>query len=281
MRFGGTDGRMTLDPSRRVVIGVATALLVSAPAPAAAQRDEPTITRAPALTGSALVGSPLEAVGATWAGRPPLGVNWRWLRCDTRESLRTCAPIDDAFSPAYTVAPDDLAKHLRAVLWISSRYGYAYAVTPPTVAVTSPPPPPPPVVTPAVPLPSPPVVDVPVVKPPKVMRPAPLVRVSGWLTLRGARLTLLTVRAPRGARISVRCSGFGCPRVAPSQAAKLTRLRRYEGMYRAGARIVIRVTRAGFIGKHTVIRVRRGKAPLRRDRCLVPGTDGPTACAAR
>ena len=112
------------------------------------------------------------------------------------------------------------------------------------------------------------------------MRPEPLVRIRGWLTERGARITLLTVRAPRGAKIAVSCSGIGCPRVAPAKAAKRTRLRDYEGMFRAGARLVIRVTRPGFVGKHTSIRIRRDKPPLRRDRCLYPGSEEPTACSA-
>jgi hypothetical protein len=41
---------------------------------------------------------------------------------------------------------------------------------------------------------------------------------------------------------------------------------------------VISVTRPGFIGKHTLIRIRRGKPPVRVDRCLYPGTKRPTAC---
>jgi hypothetical protein len=120
----------------------------------------------------------------------------------------------------------------------------------------------------------------PAITAPKAMRPAPLVRVRGWLTNRGARITLLTVRAPRGAKISVRCSGRGCPRSAPAQATALTRLRGYERRLRAGARLVIRVTRAGYVGKHTLIRIRRGKAPLRRDRCLYPGSEKPASCSA-
>ena len=59
---------------------------------------------------------------------------------------------------------------------------------------------------------------------------------------------------------------------------KVTRLWSYEGMLRAGARLVIRVTRPGYIGKHTTIRIRRGKTPARTDRCLFPGATAPTAC---
>ena len=278
---------MKLGPIGRAWIGLIVAALVSAALPAAASADhsdDPEITRAPALSGSALVGSRLDAVGASWRGRPTLSVNWRWLRCDHPVDWRSCRLIDREWSSSYTVSASDLGKRLRVVLWISNRDGDAYALSTASSVVDSPPPPPPP---PPPPLVSPPVVVPPVVPaaptpqaaaPPRIMRPAPLVRIRGYLTRRGARLTLLTVRATKGARISVSCKGIGCPRVAPAEAAKLTRLRSYEGMFRAGTRIVVRVTRPGFVGKHTLIRIRRGKAPLRFDSCLYPGAKGPSAC---
>jgi hypothetical protein len=294
---------MKLGPIRRAWIVLTVAALASAAAPAAAsaQSGEPRITRQPSLTGSAYVGYRLSAGGATWSGRPTITVYWAWLRCGS-DSLWSCEVIDGANASSYTITTADRGKRLRAVIVLTNRDGRAYGWTNATSAVTNAPPPPtptpvptpvaPPVPTP-VPLPSPPVVTAPpapvipeppvaptpqAVAPPKMMRPAPLVRVRGYLTVRGARLTLLTVRAPKGARISVSCKGIGCPRVAPAKAAKLTRLRNYEGMFRAGTRIVVRVTRRGFVGKHTLIRIRRGKPPLRFDSCLYPGVKGPTPC---
>ena len=263
------------------------AALVSAAAPTVASADEPDITRAPSLTGSALVGSRLDAVGASWRAFPAATATWGWLRCDT-DSLWSCSMIDGATASFYTVTTPDLGKRLRALLIVTNRDGRDYAWSSATLAVAAPPPP---TVTPPVPEPvpqpappPPPVVaEAPAVVPPapaapKQMRPEPLVRVRGWLTTRGARITMLSVRAPRGAKISVSCSGIGCPRVAPAGVAKRTRLRAYEGMFRAGTLLVIRVTRPGFVGKHTQLRIRRGKAPLRRDRCLYPGSGEPTAC---
>jgi hypothetical protein len=263
------------------------AALAPAAAPTVAAADEPEITRTPALSGSALVGGRLDAVGASWRGWPTVSASWSWLRCDT-DSLWSCRLVDGARAPSYTVTPADLGKRLRAVLWVTNRDGQDYAWTASSAVVAAPPPPPPvttpvpPVVTTPAPVASPPVVVTPlaVVTEPKMMRPAPLVRIRGWLTERGARLTMLTVRAPKGARISVSCTGIGCPRSAPAQAAEVTRLRAYEGQLRAGARLVIRVTRSGYIGKHTVIRIRRGKQPLRRDRCLYAGNPEPTQCPA-
>lgn len=272
---------------------VAALMTAAVPAAASAQSGGPQVTKQPSLTGSAWVGQRLTAVGATWTGRPTIDVDWLWLRCDS-DSLWSCDPISGAEASSYTILPADRGKRLRALLILTNRDGRAYGWTPATAAVTNAPPPPvatptpTPVPTPVPPLPSPPTTlppptlpDPPAVTPDavvKTMTPAPLVRIRGWLTRRGAHISLLTVRAPRGARISVRCSGRGCPRTAPAQASKLTRLRAYEGHLLAGARLVIRVTRAGFVGKHTVIRIRRGKQPLRRDRCLYPGTEGPTKC---
>jgi hypothetical protein len=272
---------MRLGPTRRAWIGLGIAALVSAAAPPVASADEPEITAAPSLAGSALVGGQLDAVGAAWHGRPPATESWGWLRCET-DSLWDCELIDGAIASSYTVTAEDLGKYLRALLVVSNRDGRDYAWSEASAVVAEPPPP---VPTP-VPQPAPVEVveTVPLtpasVAPPKRMRPAPLVRVRGWLTKRGARITLLTVRAPRSARISVRCSGPGCPRRGPAKAAALTRLPAYERHLLAGARLVIRVTRTGFVGKHTLIRVRRGKTPLRRDRCLYPGSERPRACSA-
>ena len=116
---------------------------------------------------------------------------------------------------------------------------------------------------------------------PSLMTPFPLVRIRGRLTTGGARITLLTVRAPTGAHLAVRCIGRSCARRSWARATKLTRLSRFETRLKAGTRLEIRITRAGMIGKFTAITIRRGAPPLRRDRCLVPGRSAPTRCPGR
>lgn len=116
----------------------------------------------------------------------------------------------------------------------------------------------------------------------RLMRPFPRVRIQGRVTRRGARFRRITVTAPRGSKVTVTCKGRGCPRkyaktIGRSGAVRLTRFVR---SYRAGTRIVIRVSRAGAIGKHTSILVRRRRAPKRTDRCLRPGATAPTRCPA-
>jgi hypothetical protein len=57
-------------------------------------------------------------------------------------------------------------------------------------------------------------------------------------------------------------------------------LRSYEREMRQGTRIEISITKPGYVGKSTLIVIQRGRAPTRRDLCLVPGRSGPAPCPA-
>jgi hypothetical protein len=116
---------------------------------------------------------------------------------------------------------------------------------------------------------------------PAMLEPFPSVRIKGRLLRRGARITLFAVTAPRGVRIDVRCRGRGCPRSKLARAARVTRLRPFERYLRAGVQISVRITKAGLVGKHTLIAIRRGAPPERKDRCLVPGMTRPVDCSIR
>jgi PKD domain-containing protein len=118
-------------------------------------------------------------------------------------------------------------------------------------------------------------------QPPKQFRTAPLVRFVGSPTATGAHLDLLTVSAPRGASIGVRCRGGGCPyrHKRTTSKGKTVTLRRLARNFRAGAVIEIRVTKKNTIGKFTRLRIVAGRAPLRVDRCLNPGKPNkPVRC---
>jgi PKD repeat protein len=116
---------------------------------------------------------------------------------------------------------------------------------------------------------------------PKLMSPFPTVRLVGVVVPRGARITLVEVRGgPRGARVTVRCSGEGCPfrsrrRVAEKGRVRLTN---FTSVLVGGARIEVFVRAPGVIGKYVAFRIRAGKRPLRADRCLMPGATKPTRC---
>ncbi len=113
---------------------------------------------------------------------------------------------------------------------------------------------------------------------PRLLTPFPVVRFAGALSAGGARLTLFTIKAPRGARIAASCHGAGCPVIRRTRAAGLERLRALQRAFRAGVRIEVRVTKPERIGKYVRITIRKGRAPARRDACLWPGSRSPRAC---
>ena len=51
-----------------------------------------------------------------------------------------------------------------------------------------------------------------------MIRPYPTVRISGSLTKAGADVALLTVKAPKGVRITLTCEGKSCPLREVAQA---------------------------------------------------------------
>jgi hypothetical protein len=115
---------------------------------------------------------------------------------------------------------------------------------------------------------------------PQLMNPFPVVRIKGLLSPVGARVTLFTVRAPRAAQATVVCRGHGCPRRRWRPAPGSARLRPFERLLRAGIKLTVTVTEPGFVGKLTVITIRRAASPRRSDRCLVPGAAHPVRCSS-
>ena len=132
--------------------------------------------------------------------------------------------------------------------------------------------------------------SVPVTAPALVlMQPFPVVRIAGTESSAGVRISLFTVQAPVGAKISVSCHGPGCPAKPRSLVASAGRgrsragmilisLRRFERSLRPGAVLEIRVTKSGQIGKFTRFTVRRHKLPTRVDSCLGAAGVKPIAC---
>jgi hypothetical protein len=114
----------------------------------------------------------------------------------------------------------------------------------------------------------------------KMIRPKPVVRVRGELTANGARITALTVKAPRGVKITASCSGGGCPAHRMTRtAAALTHLSTFEKTLRSGTRITIKISKpGGYITKVTVLEIRRGSAPMRRDGCQWPARKKMQRC---
>ena len=113
----------------------------------------------------------------------------------------------------------------------------------------------------------------------RLLTPFPVVRIRGSVTSLGARIALLTVRAPRGSRIEARCRGRSCPaRRVILRSARVTRVRALERNFRSGTVIEVLVTRRGRIGKYTRFRVRSGRAPARTDSCAAFASRSRTRC---
>jgi hypothetical protein len=128
-----------------------------------------------------------------------------------------------------------------------------------------------------------------------LLSPFPIVRVSGIVQKRGTLLRLLSVSAPFGATVNVRCEGRGCPfkhakRVVKSEARSaaqpapgvgVVRIKRFgKRVLKVGSSIRVFVTKPDAVGKYTRLRIRRGKGPARVDRCLPPTNMTPFPCPA-
>jgi hypothetical protein len=251
----------------------------------------------PTISGTPVVGNLLTVSGGAWQSPNPrnTATEWRWWRCDNpfAASCRSVAQREQT----YRLTAEDNGRWIAATRLIRFPASadcnpaseclepVSTAVGPVTVAAT---PTPAPVVTPEptpVPAPqAPPTFDTvapaptpvptqgPVLQPHgsslRVMRPAPTVRMRGTLSVRGARVTLFSVRASKTSTITVTCQGSGCPRKKYTTRQRTARVRAFERDLPARTRIEVRVRRAGYYGKSTVFVIRRGKAPSRLDRCL-------------
>lgn len=102
---------------------------------------------------------------------------------------------------------------------------------------------------------------------------------GGRLTTTGARVSLLTVRAPADAVVLLRCRGADCPtHAAVKRVSEVTTFRRFHRRFEAGTVLELQITRPGSIGKYTRLEIRRGEEPARDDGCLAPDGTGPQAC---
>lgn len=122
-----------------------------------------------------------------------------------------------------------------------------------------------------------------------LMQPFPVVRIAGSESSSGVKLSLLTVQAPVGTRVSLTCGGSHCPRRSESRVVVASRknsragsvlltFSKFERSLQAGVMLEIRVSKPGEIGKYTSFRIRPNKAPARVDACVGPSTPKPIPC---
>jgi hypothetical protein len=87
------------------------------------------------------------------------------------------------------------------------------------------------------------------------------------------KVKTLTVKAPKGTRISFTCKGGGCPKGRSIRSkGKLLKLERFfPKKLKSGATIDLRSKRSGYIGRGAKITYRKGKSPVNREFCIRPG----------
>jgi hypothetical protein len=279
---------MGVSARRRLHVPVLIAVLAAAlvlPAIARAATP-PAFTSDVTIQGNAVVGSTLTAL-ATWdPGDPAATVAYAWGRCPANSNI--CPAISGAGSSTYVVTQADVGSRLAVRIDLdngTTQYPVSAnsAATPVVAAPTQAPSPPPPAPAPPQPAPAPAPTNVVTAasRPPAraFLDPFPVVRIRGFFARTGARITLLSVRGPKNAKVSARCVGRRCPVKTATLRSANGRLHRFERFLHAGIQLQIRVTRPGRIGSYTSFLIRARRAPLRTERCLT--TSGkPVACSA-
>jgi PKD repeat protein len=120
-----------------------------------------------------------------------------------------------------------------------------------------------------------------VTRPPKAkagfLSPSPVVTISGSILSTGMRVKHLTIRAPRGALVTVVCRGKGCGAQRRRKHVKRTTVsfKTYQRFLRAGTKLEISVRKPKTIGDFTRYTIRAGKFPVRTDRCIPAGKQKP------
>jgi hypothetical protein len=250
-----------------------------------------TVTLAPTISGDASTGSTLTASAGSWTPSSATA-EYTWLRCDA--SASGCVGITGACGRSYEVRAADEGHTLRARLTATESNGNAASAdSDPTAVVQRKPYAIPGVETdtcshvkPTGPgqgtfnsgTQTPAGTEPPADTTLHFIRPFPVIRVAGRFEGKRTKLTRVSVRTPHGTRVRIRCTGRGCPYKRKAAAAKLIAVRSLQRTYRATAQIEFRVTEPQKIGKYTRVRMRRGNAPLRIDRCLMPGKSKPVKC---
>jgi PKD repeat protein len=115
---------------------------------------------------------------------------------------------------------------------------------------------------------------------PQLRQPELTVRIRGKILPTTVRVLSLSVKAPTGFKARVWCAGRGCPfskavRRVRNGFARFSQLQR---TLRPGTIIRVTVTKPDNWGRYTSLRLRRGAAPDRMDRCLRGESTRPVRC---
>ncbi len=96
----------------------------------------PANTVAPAVSGTAEVGTALASTTGTWSGTAPV-LTRQWLRCTTTATT-ACTAISGATGASYVLATADLARYVRVRVTAVNAKGSVDALSDPTAVVVAP-----------------------------------------------------------------------------------------------------------------------------------------------
>jgi hypothetical protein len=115
---------------------------------------------------------------------------------------------------------------------------------------------------------------------PALRQPKLTVRIRGTILPTTIRLQGLSVRAPTGFKARAYCSGRGCPFAKAIRRVRngFARFDQLKRPMRPGTIIRVTVTKPLNWGRYTRLRLRRGAAPARVDRCLRGESTRPVIC---
>ena len=102
---------------------------------------KPVNTTEPSISGTAKVGSTLQANRGQWAGDAPITYTYVWLRCNDKGD--NCSEIQGANDPSYEVRDADTGRTIRVRVIARNDRGSTSAISNPTAVVGSNQPPPP------------------------------------------------------------------------------------------------------------------------------------------
>jgi hypothetical protein len=100
--------------------------------------DKPKNTKAPAISGSLVVGAVVKANRGTWTGSAPITFTYTWARCNMAGS--DCSAIVAAAGTDYMIREADVGKTLRVQVTATNAAGSVNAVSAQTGIVQQPPP---------------------------------------------------------------------------------------------------------------------------------------------
>jgi hypothetical protein len=101
--------------------------------PPATLVTSPSVTSAPAISGTAQQGLTLTASSGTWAGTTPMTYSYQWQRCDSGGAA--CSAVAGATGAAYVPVSADLGKTMRVSVTATNSAGSATASSAATGAV--------------------------------------------------------------------------------------------------------------------------------------------------